>query len=154
MDNLIFPCTCRLSGQEDLSGPGMALGSLLGPEGRPMSLESGFRTGQRGVGTTSRWAEAKKSFRELPCFWESGTVGASGLTGRPLPPCLPWRESTLREFPGLAQLAVSFPAETLPRSPGGVHAPPPSQQALAREPTSQPEPYPDLVLRRPTGCTA
>lgn len=85
----------------------MALGSLLGPEGRPMSLESGFRTGQRGVGTTSRWAEAKKSFRELLCFWESGTVGASGLTGRPLPPCLPWRESTLREFPGLAQLAVS-----------------------------------------------
>lgn len=52
-----------------------------------------------------------------------------------------------------AQLATSSPAETLPRSPGGICAPAPAQQTLAQWPSNQSDPSLILVLRRPTGCT-
>lgn len=67
-------------------------------------------------------------------------MGPSGLTGRLPHPCLLGGESSLREVPGLAQLAASFPNHTLPRSPGGVHAPAPAQQAQGLP--SQPETFP------------
>lgn len=80
-------------------------------------------------------------------------MGVSGFAGRTLSPCQPWGENSLRESPGLAQLAATSPIETLLRSPRRIHAPLPAQQALAQAP-SHPEPSPKLVPRRPTDCTA
>lgn len=117
-------------------------GSLLGPEGGPMGLESGWNR--------EDWEQLvdglrlKKSLRELACFWEKGNRGASGLAGRTLFPCQSWGECSLREAPGLAQLAASFPAETLPRSPGGVRAPchPPNPAGSGSVPSKQSDPSP------------
>lgn len=103
----------------------MALGSLTGPGGRPLCLDSKLRVGQRGVGTASRWAEMKQSFWELVCFWDRGAVRASGLAGGTPSPGQPGGEGNLRESP---RLAASFSCSDPPKEPRGESVPPPSAQ--------------------------
>lgn len=54
--------------QAGSEGTTVASGSLTGPEGRPLRLESRLWVGQRGVGTASRRAEMQQSSWDLVCF--------------------------------------------------------------------------------------